>query len=97
VIVTLVSAALVLAIAGMAAKARRRPVVSGTRRMIGAFGEVIAFAGAEGWAAVDGERWRVRAAQPLHAGQRVRITRIDGLTLDVSPITQVTNSEGGPQ
>ena len=97
VLVTLVSAALVLAIAGMAAKARRRPVVSGTRRMIGALGEVIEFAGAEGWAAVDGERWRVRAAQPLHAGQRVRITRIDGLTLDVSPITQVTNSEGGPQ
>ena len=97
VIVTLVSAALVLAIAGMAAKARRRPVVSGTRRMIGALGEVIEFGGAEGWAAVDGERWRVRAAQPLHAGQRVRITRIDGLTLDVSPIAQVTNSEGGPQ
>ena len=97
VIVTLVSAALVLAIAGMAAKARRRPVVSGTRRMIGALGEVIEFGGAEGWAAVDGERWRVRAAQPLHAGQRVRITRIDGLTLDVSPITQSTNSEGGSQ
>jgi membrane-bound serine protease (ClpP class) len=95
VIVTLVSAALVLAIAGMAAKARRRPVVSGTRRMIGALGEVIEFGGAEGWAAVDGERWRVRAAQPLHAGQRVRITRVDGLTLDVSPITQGTNSEGG--
>ena len=97
VIVTLVSAALVLGIAGIAAKARRRPVVSGTRRMIGALGEVIEFGGAEGWAAVDGERWRVRAAQPLHVGQRVRITRVDGLTLDVSPITQVTNSEGGPQ
>jgi membrane-bound serine protease (ClpP class) len=97
VLVTLVSAALVLAIAGMAAKARRRPVVSGTGRMIGALGEVIEFGGAEGWALVDGERWRVRAAQPLHAGQRVRITRIDGLTLDVSPIAQVTNSEGGPQ
>jgi len=97
VIVTLVSAALVLAIAGMAAKARRRPVVIGTGRMIGALGEVIEFGGAEGWAAVDGERWRVRAAQPLHVGQRVRITRVDGLTLDVSPITQVTNSEGGPQ
>jgi len=95
VIVTLVSAALVLAIAGMAAKARRRPVVSGTGRMIGALGEVIEFGGAEGWAAVDGERWRVRAAQPLHVGQRVRITRVDGLTLDVSPIAQGTNSEGG--
>ena len=97
VIVTLVSAALVLGIAGMAAKARRRPVVSGTGRMIGALGEVIECGGAEGWAAVAGERWRVRAAQPLHAGQRVRITRIDGLTLDVSPIAHGTNSEGGSQ
>ena len=97
VIVTLVSAALVLGIAGMAAKARRRPVVSGTRRMIGALAEVIECGGAEGWAAVAGERWRVRAAQPLHAGQRVRVTRIDGLTLDVSPIGQGTNSEGGSQ
>lgn len=95
VIVTLVSAALVLGIAGMAAKARRRPVVSGTRRMIGVLGEVIEFGGGEGWAAVDGECWRVRAAQPLHAGQRVRITRIEGLTLEVSPIAPATNSEGG--
>jgi membrane-bound serine protease (ClpP class) len=94
-IVTLVSAALVVAIAGMAAKARRRPVVSGTRRMIGALGEVIEFGDTEGWAAVDGERWRVRAGQRLHAGQRVRITGIDGLTLDVSPVAQGTNSEGG--
>ena len=95
VIVTLVSAALVLAIAGMAAKARRLPVVSGTGRMIGALGEVVEFGGAEGWAVVYGERWRVRAAQPLRAGERVRITRIDGLTLDVSPIPQGTNSDGG--
>ena len=38
---TLVSAAFVIGIAGMAAKARRRPVVSGAQRMIGASGEVI--------------------------------------------------------
>jgi membrane-bound ClpP family serine protease len=36
---------------------------------------------------VDGERWRVRADQPLRADQRVRITRVDGLTLEVSPDT----------
>jgi membrane-bound serine protease (ClpP class) len=72
--VTLVSAAFVIGVAGMAAKARRRPVVTGTPRMIGAVGEIIEFGGGEGWASVDGERWRVRAAQPLRAGQRVRIT-----------------------
>jgi membrane-bound serine protease (ClpP class) len=94
-VVTLVSAAFVIAVAGMAAKARRRPVVSGTARMLGAIGEVIEFDSGEGWAAVDGERWRVRAAQPLRAGQRVRITRIDGLTLEVSPMSEAATSEGG--
>ncbi|MDQ6638542.1 MAG: nodulation protein NfeD [Pseudomonadota bacterium] len=91
---TLVSAAFVIGVAGMAAKARRRPVVSGTARMIGALGEVIEFGAGSGWATVDGERWHVRAAQPLHAGQRVRITRIEGLTLEVSPVTESPTSEG---
>ena len=91
---TLVSAAFVIGVAGMAAKARRRPVVSGTARMIGTLGDIIEFGGGEGWATVDGERWHVRAAQPLHAGQRVRITRIDGLTLEVSPVTEAATSQG---
>ena len=82
---TLVSAAFVIGIAGMAAKARRRPVVSGAPRMIGTSGEVIECTGREGWAEVDGERWKVRAAQPLRTGERVRVTRVDGLTLEVSP------------
>jgi membrane-bound serine protease (ClpP class) len=72
---TLVSAAFVIGIAGMAAKARRRPVVSGRRRMIGTSGEVIECTAGEGWAEVDGERWKVRAAQPLRTGERVRVTR----------------------
>jgi len=88
----LVSAAFVIGIVGMAEKARRRPVVSGTPRMIGGAGEVIEFGGGEGWASVEGERWRVRAAQPLHAGQRVRVTRVDGLTLEVAPADGTTTA-----
>ena len=75
---------LVAGIVGMAARARRRPVVSGTAQR-GTTGEVIEFAGGEGWALVDGERWKVRAATGLQPGQRVRITRVDGLVLDVRP------------
>ena len=78
----------------MAAKARRRPVVSGAPWMIGGAGEVIEFGDGEGWAAVDGERWRVRAAQPLHPGQRVRVTRVDGLTLEVSPAAETGTTQG---
>jgi len=85
---TLVSAAFVIGIVGMATKARRRPVVSGTPLLLGASGEVIEFDGGEGWASVGGERWRVRAAQPLKPNQRVRIMRVDGLTLEVSAVAQ---------
>jgi len=94
VVATLVSAGFVIGVAGMAAKARRRPVVSGTPRMIGSVGEIIEFGAGEGWATVGGERWRVRAAEPLHAGQRVRIARVEGLTLDVSAIPEAASSEG---
>jgi membrane-bound serine protease (ClpP class) len=81
----LVSLAVVLGIVGMAEKARRRPVVSGAPMMIGEPAEVIEFGGGEGWATVEGERWRVRATEPLAPGQRVRVTRVDGLVLEVRP------------
>jgi membrane-bound serine protease (ClpP class) len=93
-VLALVSAAVVIGVASMAAKARRRPVVSGTPRMIGASGEVIEFGSGQGWATVEGERWQVRAAQPLHTGQRVRVTRVDGLTLEVSPIPEPASTQG---
>ena len=92
--VTLVSAAFVMAVAGMAAKARRRPVVTGTQRMIGTVAEIIEFGGGEGWASVDGERWRVRSSQALRADERVRITRVDGLTLEVRPVAEAVTSQG---
>jgi membrane-bound serine protease (ClpP class) len=77
------SALLVIGIAGMAAKARRRPVVSGAAHLLGRSGTVIEFDGGHGWALVDGERWQVRAGEPLRAGQPVRVARIDGLVLEV--------------
>jgi membrane-bound serine protease (ClpP class) len=80
-----VSAVAVIGIVGMAARARRRPVVSGTRTLLGAVGEVVECADGEGWAAINGERWRVRARETLQAGQRVRVDEVDGLTLQVSP------------
>jgi membrane-bound serine protease (ClpP class) len=93
-VLALVSAAIVIGVASMAAKARRRPVVSGAPRMIGAPGEVIEFSSGQGWATVEGERWHVRATQPLRKGQRVRVTRVDGLTLEVSPLPEPPSTQG---
>ena len=77
------SAAFLLLVVGALLKAQRRPVVSGREELVGAPGEVLEDFEREGWARVHSETWRVRAATPLKAGQRVRVAGIDGLTLDV--------------
>lgn len=78
-----VSALFVLLVLGMAVKARRRPVVSGREELVGARGEALSDFTGEGWATVHGETWRVRSAVPVAQGQPLRVTRVDGLTLDV--------------
>jgi len=83
--VAAVTALFVLVVVAMAVKARRRPIVSGREHLAGEAGEVLADFSGEGWARVHGETWRVRSAVPLSQGDRVRVTRIDGLTLDVEP------------
>ncbi|MGZ5651848.1 MAG: NfeD family protein, partial [Usitatibacter sp.] len=39
----------------------------------------------EGWARVHSETWRVRSRARLEPGQRVRVTAMEGLLLDVVP------------
>ncbi|HEX7383905.1 MAG TPA: nodulation protein NfeD [Burkholderiaceae bacterium] len=83
--VVLISTVFVLAVAGMAARARRRPVVSGAPTLLGATGRLVEFAGGEGWALVQGEHWRVFGADALRAGQAVQVLRVRGNVLEVAP------------
>jgi len=84
--VALASALFIFFVAGMALKARRRPVVSGREELIGSSGEVLEdFDGKDGWARVHGENWRIRSKQPLGRGQKIRVVRMDGLIFDVEP------------
>jgi membrane-bound serine protease (ClpP class) len=86
-------AVFVFFVSSFAYRARHRPVVSGGEALIGSVGEIIdaplapaadeAQGASIGWARVHGERWRVRAAMPLTAGSRVRVTGRHGLTLEV--------------
>jgi membrane-bound serine protease (ClpP class) len=91
----LVSALVVTGVVGMAVKARRRPVVSGARLLVGQAAEVIESDADGGWALLNGERWRVRSSLPLQAGQRVRVTAIEQLTLQVTPLTDSTANNQG--
>ncbi len=90
------SAAVVLLGGGMALRARHRPVVSGREQMIGARGRVLAVDADDAWAEVQGERWKVRCAQALSPGLVVRVTALDGLTLQVQADVE-DQSTGGPK
>ncbi len=84
---TVASAVFILLVAGMAAKARARPVVNmvaGGRALLGATGELLEFSGGEGWALVGGEHWKVRGSSELRPGQPVRVTGASGVVLDVA-------------
>jgi membrane-bound serine protease (ClpP class) len=80
----LASAVAIAAFGAFALKARRRPVVSGREEMFGSSGIVTSIDDDSAWAEVHGERWRVRCSTPLVTGDRVRVTSIDGLILDVA-------------
>ena len=60
--------------------------MSGPEEMIGLAGEVIEWNAGQGRVCVHGEFWNAKATGEIQPGNRVRIERIDGLTLVVTPI-----------
>jgi len=79
------SALFLILVMGMVVKVRNRPVVSGREELLGSIGEVTENFEGEGWAKVHGETWRVKSAVRLQRGQKIRVAKIDGLTLEVVP------------
>ncbi|RME62564.1 MAG: nodulation protein NfeD, partial [Alphaproteobacteria bacterium] len=82
-----------LIVVPMAIGAHRRRVVTGAEQMVGSLGEVLDWQGAHGHVFVHGERWRAAAKTPLTAKQKVRITGLEGLTLDVAPVENDADRE----
>ena len=63
--------------------ARRRPVKTGERGMLGERGTVLEWSGGRGRVLAAGERWHAVGDAPLAPGQRVRVVAVDGLVLRV--------------
>ena len=81
--VAVASAGFLVLVVGMMARNRKRAVVSGREQLLGAAGVALEDFDAEGWARVQGERWRVRSARPVRSGQRLRVKGMRGLVLEV--------------
>ena len=82
----LISAGFFMGFVGMAIKARQRPVVTGREEMRNAVGVVLEDFQGEGRIRVHGEVWTARSPHRLKHGQRVQVTAVDGLVLNIEPI-----------
>lgn len=74
-----------LATMWMAMRSRRRPIVTGAEQLVGDFAEAVSDFSGEGQVRIYGEQWKAISRVPVARGQRLRIDRVDGLTLHVSP------------
>ncbi len=83
--IAVAGALVVIAIGSLAARARRRPVSTGTETMIG--GRVVAMSDGQDRCVVryGGELWNARTTSPLREGQQARIVKVAELTLWVEP------------
>lgn len=69
----------------LAMRARRSPVVTGTEQLLGDRAEAVEDFDGKGRVRIYGEFWNAVSSGPVTRGQRVRVDRIEGLTLFVSP------------
>ncbi len=64
---------------------RWKPAV-GTEALVGQIGSVTTAIDGTGQVFVAGELWRAAAPQKIEAGRRVRVVRVEGLTVHVEPV-----------
>jgi membrane-bound serine protease (ClpP class) len=81
----LAGALVLLAIVSFAVRARRRPVVSGAEGLLLEVAEATEDFERQGLVRVQGELWQAVSREPVRAGQRLRIRKVDGLTVEVEP------------
>jgi membrane-bound serine protease (ClpP class) len=69
----------------MAMRSRRRPVVTGAEQLVGDQAVAVSDFSGEGQVRIYGEQWNAISRVPVTRGQHLRVDRVDGLTLHVSP------------
>ena len=77
-----------LFIVGMGVRAMRQPPQTGVEGMVGLIGVVRTAVAPHGQVSVHGELWKAVSDQPLQPGDRAEVTRVEGLTLHVRPVSR---------
>lgn len=94
--VTLAFAVITIFLLRLVIQAARQKVSTGTEEMVGAIGTAVTDLAPEGQISVHGEYWRARAVTRVPAGGRVRVTAMDGLTLQVEPVAEEAGAAANP-
>jgi membrane-bound serine protease (ClpP class) len=69
---------------GLVVRARLRKPRTGSEGLIGEVGVALTDLDGEGKVSVQGTYWTARADSRIPRGERIRVTRVDGLTLSVT-------------
>ncbi|MCG6965112.1 MAG: nodulation protein NfeD [Chromatiaceae bacterium] len=85
--------ALFVGVLGYALKTRKRPVVSGREQMLHAIGVAEEDFAHSGRVRIHSETWNARASEPVHKGQRVKVTALEGLWLTVVPSSEESEDD----
>ena len=84
--VALIASALMLWVLLRFAGLRRRRARTGQEELIGHEAVALEDFSGSGHVRLMGERWNARASEPVSRGQTLRVTAVDGLTLEVAPL-----------
>lgn len=86
--ISLLTLGFFVGVLGAALKARARPVVTGREELLHSIGEAMDHFEGIGRIHIHGEDWSARSQVMVKRGQKVRVTAIDGLRLDVEPLEE---------
>jgi len=93
--IALAFAGIFLFLGRLAVAAQRRPPVTGAEGMLGAPGRALSdiVPGSAGQVAAHGETWAATSTEPITAGDQIRVTGLDGLTLTVEKAREVAGAD----
>ena len=84
----LIFAVLLIWLLGFLLKLRRRGAVSGMGSIVGGTATAMEDFADAGSVWLEGEAWHARSQVPVTKDEQLIVTRLDGLTLDVEPVTK---------
>jgi membrane-bound serine protease (ClpP class) len=88
----LAGALLVLLMASYFVRSRRQPVVTGAEQLLSEPAIALSAFDHSGPVRIRGEIWNAVSRAPVQTGQRLRVVRINGLTLEVEPLEADRNA-----